>query len=243
MTAVHSARPKKRAMRLFARDIMTSPVITAWPETGVKDLAALMAAHHISGIPIVAADYELIGMVTEADLLYKELLPKPTEPAAIAQRFHLPGAAEAAERARKAEGLRAIDLMTAPVISVTEDATVHEIASRMVKQNVNRLPVLRADRVVGIVSRADVLKAFRRSDEELTEAISEGILNDLWMDAARLGIEVREGIVHLYGRLDRRSEADLVEKWAWTADGVLGVESRLTFEVDDREIPPAPRRQ
>ncbi|HET8679952.1 MAG TPA: CBS domain-containing protein [bacterium] len=237
MTPVQDAKTKRRAMRLFARDIMTSPVITAWPETRVKDLVALMTTHRISGIPIVAADHELIGIVTEADLLYKEILPKPTEPAPAAQRLRLPGVAVAAEHARKAEGLRAIDVMTAPVISVTEDATAHEIAGRMVKHKINRLPVLRAGRVVGIVSRADVLKVFRRSDEELTEAIREAIVNDLWVDAARLGVEVREGVVYLEGRLDRRSEKDLVEKWAQMADGVLGVESRLTYEVNDWQIP------
>lgn len=237
MMPVQTARPKRRAMRLFARDIMTSPVITAWPETRVKDLVALMTVHRISGIPIVAADHELIGIVTEADLLYKEILPKPVEPTPAAQRLHLPGISEATERARKAEGLRAFDLMTSPVISVTEGATVHEIAGLMVKNKINRLPVLRAGRVVGIVSRADVLKAFRRSDEELTEAIREGIMNDLWIDAARLGIEVREGVVYLEGRLDRRSEKELVEKWAQMADGVLGIESRLTYEVNDWQIP------
>ncbi|MGH2406215.1 MAG: CBS domain-containing protein, partial [bacterium] len=75
-------------MRLFASDIMTSSVITAWPETRVKDLVALMTTHRISGIPIVAADHELVGMVTEADLLYKEILPKPAEPMPIVQRLH-----------------------------------------------------------------------------------------------------------------------------------------------------------
>lgn len=236
MTPVQDAKTKRRALRLFARDIMTSPVITAWPETRVRDLVALMTTHRISGIPIVAADHELIGIVTEADLLYKEILPKPIEPAPVAQRLHLPGIAEAAERARKAEGLRAFDIMTSPVISVTEDATVHEIAGLMVTHKINRLPVLRAGRVVGIVSRADVLKAFRRSDEELAEVIREAILNDLWLDVARLGVNVRDGVVYLEGRLDRRSEKDLVEKWAQMADGVLGVESRLTYEVNDREV-------
>lgn len=237
MTPVQSATPKKRAMRLFARDIMTSPVITAWPETGLKDLAALMTAHGISGIPIVAADYDLIGIVTEADLLFKEILPRPVEPTPAAQRLHLPGIAEAAERARKAEGLRALDIMTSPVITVTEDAPVHEIAGLMVKHKINRVPVLRSDRLVGIVSRADVLKTFRRSDEELAEAIREAIQNDLWLDAASLGINVRDGVVYLEGKLDRRSEKDLVEKWAQMADGVLGVKSRLTYEVNDWHIP------
>lgn len=238
MTNVQGAKPKSRSMRLFARDIMTSPVIIARPDAPVKDLAALLTTHRISGIPIVTTEHELVGIITEADFLYKEILPKPTEPRPIVQRLRLPGVAEAAERARKAEGLRAVDIMTSPVITVTEAATVHEIAGLMVQHKVNRLPVLRAGRVIGIVSRADVLKAFRRSDEELADAIREGIIQDLWVDEARLRIEVKDGIVYLEGRVDRRSEKDLVEKWAAMADGVVGVESRLTCGVDDRKFQP-----
>lgn len=239
---VQSVAPKKRSMRMFARDIMTSPVITTRPDARVRDLVALMTTHGISGIPIVTGEHELVGIVTEADLLYKEILPKPAEPAPIIQRLRLPGVAEAAERARKAEGLRAVDIMTSPVISVTEATTVHEIAALMVKHKVNRLPVLRAGRVVGIVSRADVLKAFKRSDEELLEAIREGIVHDLWLDVASFRIEVKEGVVYLEGKAERRSEKDLVEKWAAMADGVIGVESHLTYEVDDQQLRSEPRR-
>jgi CBS domain-containing protein len=230
-------------MRLYARDIMTSPVVTATPDVTVKDLVALMVAHRISGIPIVTHAHELVGIVTEGDLLYKEIVPKPVEPAPIVQRLPLPGITEAAERARKAEGLRADEVMTTPVLTVTEAATVHEIATLMVRHKINRLPVLRAGRVVGIVSRADVLKAFRRPDAELIETIRDSLLHDLWLDASKLTIDVRDGIVYLDGTLDRRSETDLVEKWVAMADGVVGVQSRLSYEVDDRALrPELPRR-
>jgi len=225
---------RKRSMRLYARDIMTSAVVTARPDTTVKDLVALMVTRRISGVPIVTQAHELVGIVTEGDLLYKEVLPKPAEPAAIVQRLPIPGITEAAERARKAEGLRADEVMTTPVLTVTEAATVHEIATLMVKHKINRVPVLRAGRVVGIVSRADVLKAFRRSDAELIETIRGSLLHDLWLDTARIILDVREGIVYLHGQLDRRSETELVEKWVGMADGVVGVRSRLTYEVDDR---------
>lgn len=242
-TTEYPPKAKGRSMRLFARDIMTSPAITARPNTLVKDLVAMMTTHRISGIPIVTVEHELIGIVTEADVLHKEVLPRPQEPAAIVQRLPLPGIAAAVERARKAEALRADEIMTAPVITVTEAATVHEIAATMIKNNVNRLPVLRAGKVVGIVSRADVLKAFARTDQELAAVIREGILHDLWVEVNKLTIDVKDGIVYLDGKLDRRSEKELVEKWAAMADGVVGVESRLTYEVDDRTLrPEAPRR-
>ncbi|MDR7480937.1 MAG: CBS domain-containing protein [Armatimonadota bacterium] len=245
MPGVHGATQKAHvpSLRLYARDIMTHPVITARTDAQVKDLVALMITHHISGIPILTPAGELVGIVTEGDLLYKELEPRPTEPTGIVARLPLRSVAEAIERARKAEGLRADEVMTSPVIVVTEATPVREIAQLMVKHRINRVPVVRAGKIVGIVSRNDVLKAFTRSDDELRTAIRESLLHDLWIDVARLTIEVKDGVVYLEGVVDRRSEKELAEKWAAMADGVVSVQSRLTYEVDDRAVPPeAPRR-
>jgi osmotically-inducible protein OsmY len=91
---------------------------------------------------------------------------------------------------------------------------------------------------VGIVSRADVLKAFNRGDADLIDAIRESLSHDLWIDPAKLTIDVKDGIVYLSGQMDRRSEKELVEKWAALADGVVGVESKLTYTADDRQFRP-----
>lgn len=238
-----ASRFRRTGARLHAPDIMTTRVIMARSDTSIKDLVAIMATYRISGIPIVTSDNELVGIVTEGDLLYKEVDPKPTGPSGFTQRLPLPLIAAAADRARKAEGLRAEEIMTTPVVTVTEAATVHEIAGLMVKHRINRIPVVRDGRVVGIVSRADVLKAFNRPDRELADAIRHSILHDLLIDPGGVSVEVRDGVVYLDGRLDRRSEKELVEKWAGMTDGVLAVQSRLTYEVDDRKIKPvAPRR-
>lgn len=90
--------------------------------------------------------------------------------------------------------------MTSPVVTVTETATVHEIA----------------------------------------QAILESLWHDLWLDVAKVTVDVKEGIVYLDGRLDRRSEKKLVEKWAAMADGIVGIQSRLTYDLDDRETRPEP---
>jgi CBS domain-containing protein len=245
MPVVHDATRREHVpgLRLYARDIMTHPVITARTDARVKDLVALMITHHISGIPILTPAGELVGIVTEGDLLYKELEPRPTGPTGIVARLPLRSVAEAMERARKAEGLRADEIMTSPVIAVTEATPVREIAQLMVRHRINRVPVVRAGKVVGIVSRNDILKAFTRSDDELKTAIRESLLHDLWIDITRVTVEVKDGIVYLEGVVDRRSEKELAEKWAAMADGVVGVESRLTYEVDDRTLPPeSPRR-
>lgn len=238
MSVAAAPQARSHMLRLFARDIMTSPVITARPDARVKDLVALMTTHKVSGIPIVTFEHELVGIVTEGDLLYKELDPKPAEPSGVVQRIPLRSISDAVERARKAEALTAREIMTSPVVAVTEAATVREIATLMVKHRINRLPVLRAGRVVGIVSRADVLKAFNRGDAELIEAIRESLSHDLWIDPSKLTIDVKDGVVYLSGQLERRSEKELVEKWAALADGVVGVESKLTYSADDRQYRP-----
>jgi len=238
-----AATVQPRHLRLVARDIMTSPVITARPETTVRDLAALMTTHRISGIPIVTAEHELVGIVTEGDLLYKEVLPKPSQPPPVVRRLPVRSVIEQHTQARKAEGIRAYEIMTSPVLTVAESTTVHEIAQVMVRHRINRVVVLRAGRVVGIVSRADVLKVFRRPDEELAEVIRSSLMHDLWIDLSKVTVAVRDGVVYLDGTVERRSEAELAGKWAAMADGVVDVRNSLTYGVDDAHLRPGfPKR-
>lgn len=244
MEPAHTTPPTRaRPLRLLAQDIMTAPVISALPETTIRDLAALMTTHRISGIPIVTAEHDLVGIVTEGDLLYKEVLPRPQAPPAVVRRLPIRAVIEAHEQARKAEGTRAFELMSSPVLTVSETTPVHEIARVMVQHRINRVVVLRAGRVVGIVSRADILKAFRRPDAELAEVIRHSLMHDLWLDLARVTVEVKDGVVYLDGAVERKSEKDLAEQWAAMADGVVDVRNRLTYTLDDAQIRPGlPRR-
>lgn len=216
-------------VRLQAKDVMTSPVITVSPDTPVKEVARLLLTHHISGVPVVS-DGKLVGIVTEADLLYKER-PETEEGGLL----RLLRRGQLAEAERKAEGLVARDVMTSPVVTVTEDAPLREVASLMARRQINRVPVLRGDQVVGIVSRADVLRALVRADDELREAVRRALLEELWIDPSGLRIEVHEGVVILEGEVDRRSDKELAERWVSTIDGVVRVESRLTYRFDDRQ--------
>ena len=219
--------------RLCARDVMTARVITVRPETSVKDIVALMLTHHVSGLPVVTIEGELVGIVTEADLLYKE-----TGQELPAERFFrgFPPFGRTVDTSRKAEGLTAVDLMYSPVIAVEEDTPLREVAGLMVRRKINRVPVMRGGRLAGIVSRADVLRAFTRPDAELVRTVREALLRELWVDVSKIRVDVREGVVHLDGAVDRRSERDLVTRWVAGLDGVVGVESRLTFEYDDRAV-------
>ncbi len=229
------ARPGERMrIHLRAADVMTSPVITVRPGTAVKDVAALMVTHHISGLPVVTADSELVGIVTEADLLHKA-----TGSSAQDARYFggLPAFGQAAAAARKAEGLVAREVMTSPVVTVDEATSLHEAAVLMVRRKINRLPVMRGGRVVGIVSRADVVKALVRPDDEIATAVREALLHDLWVDVSHITIDVRQGVVYLDGQVERRSEQALMERWVAAIDGVVGVKSHLTWRFDDRSTP------
>lgn len=225
--------PREARARLTARDVMTPHVITVRPETTIKDVAALMLRHHVSGLPVLTGVGELVGIVTEADMLLKERGPRPQ-----AGRFRhafRPFTRGMAIR-KKAEGLTAADLMSSPVICVEETTPLHEIAALMVRRQVNRVPVMRAGHLAGIVSRADIMQAFTRTDAEVAAAVRATLLHDLWVDVSRMGIDVRDGVVSLDGQVERRSERDLVTRWVGAVDGVVAVESRLEYEYDDRAV-------
>lgn len=215
---------QERPGRLRVRDVMTTQVVTVREDTPVKDVAQVLLAHRISGAPVLSRHGELVGIITEADLLYKEL---PEEKGGWLFRPDPEGL-------RKREGLLARDLMTWPVITVDEDTPLREAARLMAKHRVNRLPVVRDDRVVGIVSRADVLKALAREDAELERAVREALLRELWVHPATVHVRVEDGVVYLEGTVDRWSDKELVERWVAGIDGVVSVRSQLQYRFDDR---------
>lgn len=143
------------------RDIMTTTVVTATTETSFQELVDLMLHHGVSGIPVIDGDRRPVGVVTEADLIAKEAYPSPHRHRADP----LLGQTENTWAA-KSRGLRAADLMTAPVRTAGPDDAVSTTAARMIATGVNRLPVVDRDgRLIGIVSRYDVLRTFRGSEE------------------------------------------------------------------------------
>lgn len=225
--------PRDTRARLTAADVMTPDVVTVRPETTVKEIASLMVRRHISGLPVVTESGDVVGIVTEADLLHKERSPRPH--LGRVQRALRPFGRITGAR-RKADGLTAAELMTAPAVVVEEATPLHEIAALMVRRAINRVPVMRAGRLAGIVSRADIMRALTRTDAEVAAAVRATLLHDLWVDITRIGIDVRDGIVLLDGQVERRSERDLVTRWVAAVDGVIAVESRLAYEYDDRAV-------
>jgi len=222
------------------RDVMTTSVLAVRPETTLKEVARLLVERRISGLPVVNEAGRVVGVVSEADLLVKE-----QEPGALARGplDRIFGESDELRQQRvKAEARTAGEAMTAPAITIDASRSVQQAANLMIERRVNRLPVIEDGRLVGIVTRADLVRSFVRSDEQLEATIRDDILlKALWIDPALFSVDVTDGVVTLSGGVDRRSTAEMVARMVEMVPGVVGVNAEIAWKVDDRKIDaPAP---
>ena len=215
-------------MHSLVKDLMTTPVVTVGPETPFKEIVARLAEHRVSAVPVVDDSRRVLGVVSEADLLLKEEFPEPEQdlPLWWTRRARLDRAKAAASVAR--------DLMTVAVVAISPDATVAEAARRMHTAKVKRLPVVdRSGRLLGIVSRSDLLKVFDRSDQDIRrEIIEDVIVGEFMMAPSRFFLHVTDGVVVLQGRVERRSLLPYVVRAVQGVEGVVRVENRLSYDLD-----------
>ncbi len=211
-------------------DLMSREVVTVAPETPLKDVAALLVEQRISGVPVVDHDREVVGVVSEADILVKERGPRPRHGGLLG--WLLDGGVPDDERlaARTARAA-----MTCPAITVGARAPVAEAARLMTEKGIKRLPVVSSnDILVGIVTRSDLVRAFARSDEEILREIRDDVVRQtLWIEGAGPTVRVDRGEVTLAGELERRSEVELLERFVARVPGVVSVLSRATWRWDD----------
>ena len=204
------------------RDVMTTTVVTAIADTSFQRLVDLMLQHGISGIPIVDDRHHPIGIVTEADLVSKEAYGARRRPLDVAAAF-----AFRAENtwATKARGLTAGGVMSAPVRTVRPDDQLRLAAARMVSTGVKRLPVVDADgRLVGIVSRTDILRVFHRGDDETAFDVLR-VLDDplLVPDDHTVTASVHDGVDTLHGSVSAASHIRLIDPIVRQVPGVIDV--------------------
>jgi CBS domain-containing protein len=221
-------------MHSLVKDLMTTQVVTVGPGTPFKEIVARLAEHRVSAVPVVDGDRRVLGVVSEADLLLKEEFPHPDQdiPLFWTRRRRL-------ER-EKAAGSTARDLMTVAVASISPGATVPEAARRMHTAGVKRLPVVeQGGRLAGIVSRSDLLKVFNRSDEDIRrEIVDEVVVREFMLDPSRFSITVCDGVVVLEGQVERLSLLPWVVRAVHGVEGVVRVENRLAYDVDDIDVGP-----
>lgn len=194
-----------------ARDLMTPDVVTVPPETPVMAMARLLADRGISAVPVVDATGKVLGIVTEADLI-RRLAGEEDKPTSWFGGLFADPAAQA-ERYARTHGVTAKDLMTEKVVSVAPDTTAAHVAQMMEQQNIRRVIVVEADKLKGIVSRADLLRALvapvhedaELSDERIRRAVMAAMKREPWTDTFYTMVEVKDGTVTFHGF--RRSES------------------------------------
>lgn len=206
-----------------ARDIMTKAVITVTPSTPIQDVVQIMLERRISGLPVVDATGNLVGIITEADLLIKEADPKPGVP--VMNWF---GGSLWLERwvsgHRKLEGRTAGEVMTHNIVTAEESTPVHELANRMMQQQVKRLPIVRDRQLVGIVTRADILKVFLRQDDALARD-AHRIADEFRLAGEELRMMAYRGVIVVSGRITVGRRNALLHR-LWEIDGIIGIDDR-----------------
>ncbi|GGS89291.1 hypothetical protein GCM10010222_33510 [Streptomyces tanashiensis] len=192
--------------------LMTDDVVSAIPAMSFRDAAKILAEHDISGLPVVDDDDHVVGVVSESDLL--------------------------AHRE-----LTVRDMMTRPAITVHAEETVADAARLMVRRGVERLPVVdEEERLVGIVTRRDLLYVYLRPDAEIRRRIHEDVLSDAMdLPTDAVDVHVLDGVATLAGRVPRRTQARMLVELTERVDGVVAVVDRLSSQEDDTRLSSATR--
>lgn len=142
-----------------AKEIMSQNVITIGKDTTIEEIAHLLTEKNISGVPVVDSENKVIGMVTQKDLLYKDIEPHfPPVVEILGGLIFLKGVKHYNEELKKLVATKAEDIMTAKVIAIDEEAEVERVAELMVEKDINRIPVLKNGKLVGIIGRSDMVK-------------------------------------------------------------------------------------
>ena len=211
------------------QDLMTTNVVTVGAATPLKDAAALLAEHRISGVPVVDEDGHVLGVLSEGDILFKETGP-PERPSLLERLLAVPSIAFDP----KLEARTAGEAMSAPPVTVGPRRPVTEAATTMIEARVNRLPVVDDERrLIGIVTRADLVRAFIRSDDELEREIREDVLRRaMWIEPGVVGVEVVGGEVRLTGEVETKTDAEILPRLVQRVPGVVGVLSKVRWREE-----------
>ena len=214
-------------------DVMTRTVVVVPGSASFKHVVRTMRHYRVSALPVTDPDGLIVGMVSEADLMLRED-PSVLEP-------HFFEGHTRREEHRKAEALVAHDLMTAPPVTIDAQAPVADAARLMHQHDVKRLPVVDLEgRIVGIVSRMDLLAEFLRGDDDIEAEVVRVLTDDLAVPADRIVVTVDDGVVHLEGRIERRSLIPTIWGVVRAVQGVVGLDERLMWELDDTITPVSP---
>jgi CBS domain-containing protein len=225
---------------MTVRDVMTTSVLTVRPDAPLKDVARLLIDSGISGAPVVDDHDTVLGVISEGDFLVKEQGLEGVRHRWLASL--LGEAPETRAQLDKVEARTAGRAMSAPPVTIRPERPIREAAALMAERHINRLPVVDDGRLVGIITRADLVRAYLRTDEELTRTILDDVLlKALWLDPASFDVAVTNGEVWITGNVERRSTAAMVEETIGLVPGIVAVHADIRWGLDDRDLRPAER--
>ncbi|HEX9836667.1 MAG TPA: CBS domain-containing protein [Alphaproteobacteria bacterium] len=220
-----------------AKDVMTTRVVSVAPDVTVKEIASALLSHRISAVPVVDQDGRLVGIVSEGDLIRRAETGTAPSPRSWWLDFVTP-AEDLARRYVKAHGRRARDVMTKNVVTVKEDAPLAEVAELLETRHIKRVPVLRDGKLVGIVSRANLVQGLATmrspepsaapSDETMRQRILAELEREHWSGIGTTNVTVAKGVVEFWGLVDSN---DIKEATRVAAENVPGVK-----QVIDRRV-------
>jgi CBS domain-containing protein len=219
-----------------AHQIMTRPVITVTPETTIVEAANTMLQRHVSGLPVTDAAGKLVGIVSEGDFIRRSEIGTQRQRSRFLKFILGPG--KAASDFVHEHGLKVAEIMTPQPLTITEDTALEEIVELMEKNNVKRLPVTRGDKIVGIVSRANLLQAVASlareipdptaDDDHIRNRVIDAIEKNDWCPFG-LSVIVRNGIVHLSGVITEERSRKAAVVAAENVTGVVRVHDHLCW--------------
>ncbi len=222
-----------------AQDIMTHDVITAKPGMMIDNIARKLVENRISSLPVVAGDCELVGIISESDLLHRSEINTMRKRKWWLEIFLDPDTH--AREFVKAHGVKVDDLMSSIVITVTADAELADVADILDKHHVHRVPVLEGGKLVGIISRGDMVRALAlsemtktatsQSDGDLHKAIRQAIRAETWIASAYVNCTINDDVVDLAGFVESEDQKQALRILVEGVAGVRKVEDRTRLRT------------
>jgi len=208
-------------MNPMVKDVMSTQVVAVRRDATFKEMAATLRRYRVSAFPVIDEHQKVIGVVSEADMLAKEAL---ADPGVIGGLLHH-------RDVRKAGGQTAGDLMTHPAVTVRPEDSVEHAAHLMYTLRIKRLPVVDGGGgLVGVISRADVLAVYDRTDEQIREDITDQvILHELLEDPRQFAVTVEAGVVTLRGNPETAALGHEIVRKVRHVPGVVAVRDRLSY--------------
>jgi CBS-domain-containing membrane protein len=220
-----------------AQDVMTRDVVAVGPDTTVGEIAAILVRHRISAVPVVSRDQQLIGIVTQTDLAHRS--ETGTEKR---RKWWLEAFADPDAKAReyvKSHGLKAQDIMSRHVVSVQQGDSLADVANALDGYRVRQVPVVSKGGIVGMISRADIVRKLAEmraagtgaqpDNGTLQKAIWEEIKAQSWLKSAFVNLAVRDGVVELWGAVDSDEQHQALRVLVEGVPGVREVEDNVTL--------------